>query len=441
MMNNSSQNDGLRPPSSQDGSPHSTKVSTTAPDHMRPGGNPTSQLSAAQSSPMSGARLNSVDALRGLVMILMALDHTREYFHNDAMLFAPEDLRHTTALLFFTRWVTHICAPVFLFTAGLGAFLRWKRGTSTGELSRFLWKRGAWLMLLELTVLRLAYNFSLFSGPVVLTVLWVIGLSMVVLGFLVWLPTRVLAVLSVLVTLLHNLADRVDPQLFGSTVWVWNLLHQPGLFRVGDVMVISAYTLIPWVAVMAMGFCFGHILVMEDASRRRLLLRIGLGLTGAFLIIRWLNAYGDPFPWSAQTPGTAILSFLRTAKYPPSLSFLLMTIGPAILLLRWMDEMRLSKSNALIVFGRVPLFYFLCHLFAIHGLAVLFALVRYGQASFLFEPLPSSGGSMTVYPAGYGYDLWVVYVVWLVVVALMYPLCRWFAGVRERRRDWWLSYL
>jgi len=256
------------------------------------------------------------------------------------------------------------------------------------------------------------------------------------------LPVRALAILSVLLIALHNLTDRVAAtQIFGSAAWVWNVLHQPGIFRVGDVTVLVAYPLFPWVAVMAAGFCFGHLLAIEDAPRRQQwLIRVGLGLTVAYFIVRGLNVYGDPIPWSAQIPGMTVLSFLRCAKYPPSLSFLLMTLGPAVLLLRWMDATSFSKVHPLIVFGRVPLFYFLGHLFAIHGLAVLFALVRYGNAGFLFHPLPSSGGSVT-YPQGYGYELWVVYLVWLLVVLLMYPLCLWFARVRERRSDWWLSYL
>lgn len=376
-------------------------------------------------------------------MILMALDHTREYFHAGALLFQPEDLARTTVPLFFTRWITHICAPVFVFTAGLGAFLWLQRGRTIGELSRFLWKRGLWLMMLEVTVLRVAMNFSFFSGPVLLTVLWVIGLSMIVLAFLIWLPVRALAVLSLLLVALHNLTDLVAAaQLFGSAAWIWNILHQPGMIRAGEIDILVAYPLAPWIAVMALGFCFGHLLIMDDPLRRReWLLRIGLGLTVAFFVIRGINIYGDPVPWSGQVPGMTVLSFLRNTKYPPSLSFLLMTLGPAIVLLAWMDAARFSRSNPLIVFGRVPLFYFVVHIFVVHGLAVLFALTRYGEAGFLFHPLPTSGGPPQLYPPDYGYPLWVVYVVWLLVVALMYPLCLWFARLKERRGDWWLSYL
>lgn len=388
------------------------------------------------------ARIVSVDALRGLVMIIMALDHTRDFFHAGAMVFQPEDLTRTTVPLFFTRWITHICAPTFMFTAGLGAFFWLQRGRTTAELSRFLWKRGFWLVVLELTVLRLAMNFSLFSGPVVLTILWAIGWSMIALGFLVRLPVRALAGASVLMIALHNLADSIPAAQFGAAAWVWNLLHQSGIIRAGEVVIIVGYPLVPWMAVMALGFCFGHLMVIEDPLRRRLwLMRIGLGLTVAFFVIRGINIYGDPVRWSSEVPGMTILAFLRNTKYPPSLDFLLMTLGPAILLLAWMDAARFSKANPLIVFGRVPLFYFLAHFFLVHALTIPFALVNYGRAAFLFSPLPTLGGAPELYPAGYGYSLGVVYAVWLVVVVLMYPLCVWFAGVKARRKDWWLSYL
>ena len=383
-----------------------------------------------------------MDALRGLVMIIMALDHTREYFHADSMIFQPEDITRTTVTLFFTRWVTHICAPVFMFTAGLGAFFWLRRGRTIGELSRFLWKRGLWLMILEVTVLRLAMNFSLFSGPLALTVLWALGLSMITLGLLVRLPVRVLAILSLLIITLHNLVDPITPMNpFGSASWIWNILHQPGLIRAGGFVILVAYPLLPWVAVMAAGFCFGHVMVADDRVRRKGLIYSGLGLTVAFLVIRGINVYGDPVPWSGEVAGMTILSFLRCAKYPPSLDFLLMTLGPALLLLAWTDRMRFSRANPLVVFGRVPLFYFLVHIFLIHGLTFPFALARYGRAGFLFSPLPSSGGAAELYPQGFGYPLWVVYGVWILVIVLMYPVCLWFARLKERRSDWWLSYL
>lgn len=386
-------------------------------------------------------RVDSVDALRGFVMIVMALDHVRDFFHTGAMSFQPEDLTRTTAALFLTRWITHICAPVFMFTAGLGAYFWLQRGRSKQELSRFLWTRGLWLVVLELTVLRFAMTFNLFSGIVLLSVLWALGWSMVALGFLVHLPLRALTVFSIVVIALHNLADPIPASQFGAAAWLWNILHQTGVLNVGGAPVLTAYPLVPWIAVMSAGFCFGQVMSLDPGQRQKWMTRMGLGLILAFLVIRGINVYGDPVPWSTEIPGMTVLSFLRCNKYPPSLDFLLMTLGPAILLLSWLDRLQFTKTNPLIVFGRVPMFYFLGHLFVAHALMIPFAFLRYGSAAFLFHPLPSMGGSPDLYPPGFGYDLWVVYVVWGIVVALLYPLCLWFARLKERRRDWWLSYL
>jgi uncharacterized membrane protein len=396
-------------------------------------------------APQSSPRVTSVDALRGLVMIIMALDHTRDFFHSGAMTFQPEDLTRTTAVLFFTRWITHFCAPVFMFTAGLGAWL-WMyggahRGRTKSELSAFLWTRGLWLVVLELTVLRFAFYFSLTEGSVMLTILWALGWSMVALGFLVHFPIRILAPLSIAVIALHNLTDSIRAAQFGGAAWIWNILHQNGAFRVRGALVLVAYPLVPWIFVMAAGFCFGPILALAPTLRRWWMIRIGLGMTLAFLVIRAINIYGDPVRWSTKITGMTVLSFLRTTKYPPSLDFLLMTLGPALLLIAFFDRLTFSKTNPLIVFGRVPLFYFLLHFLLIHVLTIPFARVHYGRAAFLLNPTPNMGGPANLYPPGYGYPLWVVYAVWVSVVLVLYPVCLWFARVKARRRDWWLGYL
>jgi len=372
-------------------------------------------------------RVQSIDALRGLVMIVMALDHVRDFTSSTAFLFQPDDLTRTNAALFFTRWITHFCAPVFMFTAGMGAYFR-----GTRELSRFLVTRGLWLVFLELTVVRLALSFG--RGPVILEVIWALGWSMVLLAVLVHLPVRWLAVLSIATIALHNLADSVNAG------WFWNVLHRQAAVPVGSTFIVVAYPLVPWFAVMAAGYCFGRVMTFETERRRRWLLRIGLGVTAAFVVVRGVNIYGDPQRWSGAIPGMATLSFLKVTKYPPSLDFLLMTLGPAILLMWWLDRVEMGDTNPLIVFGRVPLFYFVVHLFLIHGVAVLLALFRYGHAGFMLSPLPSMGGPM-VYPPGYGYGLGQVYAIWIAVVIPMYPLCRWFGAVKRRRRDWWLSYV
>lgn len=323
------------------------------------------------------ARVQSVDALRGLIMIIMALDHTRDFFHADAMVFQPEDLSRTTAAIFFTRWITHFCAPVFMFTAGIGAFFWLNRssGRTRAQLSKFLVTRGLWLALLDLTVIRFAMTFG--KGLVLLTPLWGLGWAMVFLAILIYLPTVPLAILSVGVIALHNLLDSVTAAQFGSAAWLWNCIHQLGVFRAAGVPILVSYPLVPWFAVMSAGYCFGTIFLWEQEQRRRWMIWIGSGLTSAFLINRWINVYGDPVPWNGS-----LLSFLRCNKYPPSLDFLLMTLGPAVLVLAWFDSIEFSAKNPLLVFGRVPLFYFILHLYVLHFLAFPLAWLRYGMRSF-----------------------------------------------------------
>ena len=390
-------------------------------------------------------RIDSIDAVRGLIMIIMALDHVRDFIHRGAMSASPTNLATTTPVLFMTRWVTHFCAPVFMFTAGLGAFFWWQRGRSRRELSIFLLTRGFWLIFLELTVMRVAYDFDFaLSYPVFLLVLWVLGACMIGLAVLVWLPGPVLAGLSIAVILVHNTFDGIDPSRFGGGALLWDLLHQPGVINVAGRVVIVAYPLVPWVTVMALGFSLGPIFLMEAQRRQRILVGVGLTATAAFLVIRGLNGYGDPVPWKPQHAATfTVLSFLNTTKYPPSLDFLLMTLGPAFLALAVADRMKWAPSNPLIVFGRVPLFYFVLHFYAAHVAAALLGLTRYGSSAltFIFHPVPSMGAPPRMYPPDFGYDLWVAYAVWVAIVIALYPACRWFAGVKARRRSWWLSYL
>ena len=280
-------------------------------------------------------------------MVLMTLDHTRDFFHAGAMAFSPEDLTRTTPILFLTRWITHVCAPAFLFTAGLGAFLRLQRPLSTkAQLSRFLWTRGLWLVLVELTVMRVAMNFSLDARyPVLLLVLWALGVSMIALAALVHLPPRVLAVLSIAVIAVHNGLDGVQASQFGALAGLWNVLHQPGVFFVAGVPVVVGYPLVPWIAVMAAGFCAGPVFLRAPQERRRFLLRWGTVLVVGFVVLRAINLYGDPQPWSTQPSAVfTVISFLRTTKYPPSLAFLLMTLGPALLALSYFDRRGLGGA-------------------------------------------------------------------------------------------------
>ncbi|HEX4606110.1 MAG TPA: hypothetical protein VH724_19070 [Candidatus Angelobacter sp.] len=405
---------------------------------------PTKNSLAGASPVKPVSRLLSIDAIRGAVMIIMCLDHVRDFFHAGAASFSPTDLTQTTPVLFFTRWITHFCLPVFMFAAGMGVFL-FGRSHSRGQLSRFLLTRGIWFIVLELTVMQFAYNFNFSSSfLVLLLILWIFGICMVAMAALIYLPVRVLAVMSVAAILFHNCLDGTRAAQFGSAAWAWNLLHQPGVVPVAGKLVLVTYTFLPWVAVMAAGHCFGQIFQLEPAVRRRIMLRLGFALTIAFVALRAVNHYGDPAPWAHQRSAVfTVLSFLNCTKYPGSLDFLLMTLGPALLVLARFDRRAFNPANPLVVFGRVPMFYFILHFYLIHILAVLAAWLRYGSAAFqfIFHPLPSMGGPAKLFPADFGYSLWVVYGVWLLTVVLLYPLCRWFAKVKATRRDWWLSYL
>jgi uncharacterized membrane protein len=391
------------------------------------------------------SRLSSIDALRGIVMIFMALDHVRDFFHFGAMSFSPTDLTKTTPILFFTRWITHFCMPLFMFTAGMGAFLFLQHNHTRAQLSRFLWTRGLWFILLEVTVMQLAYNFNFSSRYILLLlVLWIFGICFVVMAGLIYLPIRWLTILSVVVIVFHNCLDGIDAKRFGTAAPIWNVLHQPGVFKIGGRLVLISYPLIPWVAVIAAGFCLAQIFQHEPVVRQKIMLRFGIALTLAFVILRAINHYGDPAPWSHQKSAVfTLLSFLNCTKYPASLAFLLMTLGPGLLVLAYLDRRKFNLSNPLIVFGRVPMFYFVLHFYLIHILVVIAAFLRYGASAshFIFNPVPSMTGPRELFPANFGYSLWVAYGVWVLTVVLLYPICRWFAGVKGRRRDWWLSYL
>jgi len=390
-------------------------------------------------------RLTAVDALRGAVMVIMALDHVRDFFHAGAMVAPPEDLSRTTVILFMTRWITHICAPSFFFLAGMSAGFRLERYGSKRELSWFLLTRGLWLIVLEATAMRLALNFTPdFRYPLLLLVLWALGVSMIALAALIHLPVRALAIVSLALIVLHNTLDGVQPTQFGAFAPIWQIFHQPGLFLLAGMPIIVGYPVLPWIGVMAAGYCMAPIFKLDAERRRRLLTQTGIALIALFVILRFVNVYGNPIPWSQQaTPVLTFLSFLNVTKYPPSLDFILMTIGPALLALSWFDRLGLPRDNPLAVIGRVPLFYFIVHFWMAHVLASLFAWLRYGRASlaYLFAPLPSAGGPRELFPPDFGYSLWVVYAVWIAVVVAMYPLCRWFDGLKSRRRSWWLSYL
>jgi uncharacterized membrane protein len=401
-----------------------------------------------KASPPSSSRprLVSVDVLRGLVMVIMALDHTRDFMSYPG--FPPEDMAHTNGALFFTRFITHFCAPVFAFLAGTGAFLATSRGKSIQQVSRFFLTRGLWLVLLEFTIIDFAWGFVPWAHA---GVIWILGWSMVAMALIVRLPVRWIAVLGLGMIATHNLLDRVNPLWFGKLSWLWMFLHTPGRIPVTSHFVFSArYVLIPWVGVMAAGFAFGTLLLRPN--RRKWILTLGIFATALFFVLRGINLYGNgvaglPFgyprsagPWSLHpTLSLTVISFFNTLKYPPSLDYLLMTLGPSLILLGLLDKAKAERglSRILLVFGRVPLFYYVLHLYLLHILAILVALAFH-------QPILHGSviADFATKPSGYGHDLPFIYTMWILAVAILYLPCRWFMELRNRHRDWpWLSYL
>jgi uncharacterized membrane protein len=389
----------------------------------------------AESGTVQRVRIESVDILRGVIMILMALDHVRDFFGHPGV--SPTNLDQTTIPLFFTRWITHFCAPVFFLLVGTGANLALRR-KSQRELSGFLFTRGLWLLFLELVVFRcfgIQFNFD--YQVTVLNVLWALGWAMIVLSALVSLRAWVVTLFGVVMIATHNLLDSVD-----STSPFWSILHSPGLIlATPQHSVFLAYPLIPWVGVTAAGYGLGQIYSWTPDRRKAFLLRLGIGLTAAFFVLRGINIYGDPIRWSAQKSGAfTVLSFLNTNKYPPSLLFLLMTLGPAMIFLRVVDGGIPRFLRPALVIGKVPMFYFLAHMPLIHLLAVVVCFARYGAVHWMFES-PTIGQFPITPPPGWGFSLPVVYLIWAFVVIALYPLCRWFARLKRRRSDAWLSYI
>jgi len=380
------------------------------------------------------ARIESVDLLRGAIMVLMALDHVRDFVGSRAN---PVNLATTTVPLFFTRWITHFCAPVFFLTMGMGARFALGR-RSKRELSRFLWTRGVWLIFLELVPLRcLAFQFNFDYRVTMLFILWALGWAMIILAALIYLPDWAIITCGAVAICAHNLLDGIQ-----STNPLFVILHSPGiLFAIGQHIVVVAYPLIPWFGVSAVGYGMGRIYGWEAERRKRFLLWLGIGLSLAFVVLRASNVYGDPNPWSVQKSGAfTVLAFLNTVKYPPSLLFLLMTLGPTTIALSALDGRSPKLLRPLLIIGRVPLFYYVLHIPLIHLIALLICFVRYRHIYWVFQS-PGVGSIPFTAPPGWGLSLPGVYLTWAVVVVLLYPVCKWWAGVKRRRTEPWLSYL
>ena len=388
----------------------------------------------AEAVSVKRARLESVDLLRGVIMIVMALDHTRDYFGIPG---SPTNLATASVALFFTRWVTNFCAPVFFLLTGTGAWLSLCK-RSKPELSRYLLTRGLWLIFLELVLFRcLIVQFNFDYHVTVITVLWALGWAMIVLSALVYLRPSVVMAFGVVMIFTHNLFDSIT-----SANPLWSILHSPNIiFSTPGHSVFVAYPLIPWVGVTAVGYGLGQIYRWDSSERRRFLLRLGVGLSVAFIFLRAVNVYGDPSRWATQgTHFYTVLSFLNTTKYPPSLLFLLMTLGPSLIFLCAVDGHTPQLLRPALIFGKVPMFYYLLHFLLLHVLAVIICYIRYRQIHFMFES-PDLAYFPVTQPPGWGLTLPFVYLIWIGVVTAVYPICRWYAALKRRSNNPWLSYL
>ena len=383
--------------------------------------------------PMAAAgrqRFPAVDILRGLVMLLMALDHVRDFFTNAP--FDPLDLVRTTPALFMTRWVTHLCAPIFIFLAGISAQIMASRCTRP-ELIRVLVTRGLWLVILEVTVVNFVWTFNFdYSSGVYLQVIWTIGVSMILLAGLVYLPMRVVAFVSFAVIFGHNLMDGIPPARFGAWAPLWSILHVPGQIPYAYVN----YPLIPWPAVMSLGYCTGVIFQVQPPRRRRMLILGGTAVLTMFAVLRILNVYGDPVEWTLQRTGAwTLLAVINVQKYPPSLDYLLITLGMGCLLLAAFESAQGRWSRVLRTFGRVPLFFYVLHIGLTHLAAgAVGFMMGFGWRILLLS-------DFTIPPSGWGVELPIVYVVWCLILLALYPVCHWFAEFKQRHTAWWLSYL
>lgn len=386
-------------------------------------------------------RIASIDILRGAVMIIMALDHTRDFFHSKAVTDNPLNLATTTIPLYFTRWITHFCAPVFVFLSGLSAYLSSLKKTRK-EAGIFLVKRGLWLLLAEVTLVTLGLTFNPYFNFIILQVIWAIGWSMILLGILSMVAGRFIPVIGLLLFLGHNLLDHIALPSGGTAAVLWGVFFRaPLVVPVGGNYIIGDfYAILPWTSAMLLGYSAGRWFRNDFPAqqRKKRLLVMGSVLILLFVVLRLINVYGNPQPWNKGNGLIdSLLSFLNTSKYPPSLHYLCMTLGPACILMAVMENARGTISRVLSVYGRVPFFYYILHFYLLHTVLVIIffasghttAQIADGQTPFLFRP------------AAFGYGLPVVYIIWLSVVALLYRPCRWFSRYKQTHRQWWLSYV
>jgi uncharacterized membrane protein len=391
--------------------------------------------------PVKSKRIHSIDLLRGTVMIIMALDHVRDYFHAGAFQFDPTDLTRTDVPLFFTRWITHFCAPVFTFLAGASAFLNSTKKTKK-ELSFFLFTRGLWLVIAEVLIITLGWTFNPLYPVLILQVIWALGVSMMVLAAMIYLPRTIILITGLVLIFGHNLIDLTQTPGDQPTSFLMAIVHKQHIFFMKPFSVMLGYPVTPWIGIMLTGYVFGQLYLptYDSAKRRKALLLLGSGAVALFIILRYINVYGDPRPWSPQqSPLFTFLSFLNTTKYPPSLLYTLMTLGPSLLFLAFAEKPLSKLTEKLVVFGRVPMFFYILHIYLIHLLAVIAAAL----SGYKWSDMILTGWvSMNAQLQGYGYSLVFVFVLWIIMVLALYPLCKWYDEYkRVNRSKWWLSYI
>jgi uncharacterized membrane protein len=396
-------------------------------------------------------RINSIDILRGIVMVVMALDHVRDFFHrvvvegSGELATGPTDLATTNPALFFTRFITHFCAPIFVFLAGTSAFLMTFK-KSKKELSRFLLTRGVWLVIVEIVIITLGWTFNPLYNFIILQVIWAIGISMIIMGVLVYLPYKMLLVVGLLIVFGHNLLDyeSISSGLKGGALADLIYFANFSAYSLdAEHFVFIVYSFLPWTGIMIVGYCFGKIFSphIDPVRRKRILWQSGLGLVILFLLLRVINQYGDPVPWSAQPRGPVFtfLSFININKYPPSLAFISLTIGVGMLMLSWLEPVNNRITGFFRVFGRVPMLYYILHFYVIHGLLVI---LFYFQG-FTSEDIVTDQNPFLFKPPGIGVNLFGVYIVWIIVVLILYPVCKKYDLYKTLNagKKWWLSYL
>ncbi len=383
-------------------------------------------------------RIDSIDVLRGIIMVIMALDHVRDFFHISAMTSNPTDPATNTVWLFFTRWITHFCAPIFVLLAGASVFLAGRK-MSQKELSLYLVKRGFWLVVLELILFNLIFSFDPFYHFIVIQVIWVIGISMLIMALCVYLPVYAILAIGILMVAGHNLLDVWNAPPASPVSFWWGIFHQQNFteYQPGYVFGVL-YPLLPWPGIMMIGYAMGSLFTShyDPIKRRKILMRSGMVAILVFFLLRGINVYGDLFPWQTQKNTTAtMLSFLNLTKYPPSFLFCCMTIGPALVLLAWLEKIKSVITDLMVIFGRVPMFYYILHFFIIHLLTVIAFFI----SGFTIDQ--ANTGMIYFRPLNFGYPLWAVYLIWIALVAALYYPCKKYSVFKASHTYWWLSYL